>query len=320
MSCHTLFDVGRHVGPDLTGSNRKDLEYLLSNIVDPSAEVAKEYQVTTIWMDDGGVVDGIVATESAESITVKTATSEVLVLRSEIAKEDDGTPSIRRASISMMPEDQLAALTETEIGDLLAYLGSDQQVAARAEPRILPWFFSGRDLNFFDADPSIWSVENGELVGRTTKDLKQNSFARSHFLFSDFRLTLQFKLVRGAGNSGVQFRSEVLPGGDVRGYQADIGSGYYGSLYEEHGRGTLAKGIPDQAVKVGEWNHYEIVAVGDRILMALNGKMVQDLTDAPGRRHGILAFQVHSGPPMEVRFRNFQLELDPKPVLNSLSK
>jgi putative heme-binding domain-containing protein len=312
--------VGRHVGPDLTGSNRKDLEYLLSNIVDPSAEVAKEYQVTTIWMDDGGVVDGIVATESAESITVKTATSEVLVLRSEIAKEDDGTPSIRRASISMMPEDQLAALTETEIGDLLAYLGSDQQVAARAEPRILPWFFSGRDLNFFDADPNIWSVENGELVGRTTKDLKQNSFARSHFLFSDFRLTLQFKLVRGAGNSGVQFRSEVLPGGDVRGYQADIGPGYYGSLYEEHGRGTLAKGIPDQDVKIGEWNHYEVVAVGDRILMALNGKMVQDMTDVSGSKEGIIAFQVHSGPPMEVRFRGFQLELDPKPVLTSVAK
>jgi hypothetical protein len=73
-------------------------------------------------------------------------------------------------------------------------------------------------------------------------------------------------------------------------------------------------------VKIGEWNHYEVVAVGDRILMALNGKMVQDMTDVSGSKEGIIAFQVHSGPPMEVRFRGFQLELDPKPVLTSVAK
>ena len=315
MSCHTLFGVGRTVGPDLTGSNRRDLDYLLSNIVDPSAEVAREYQVTTLWLSDGEVVDGILTEETQESLVIKTATQDVVVLRSSIALEEDGSLSRKESPNSMMPDDQLQGMAATDIRDLLAYLQSPTQVLMLATERSLPWLFNGRNLDFWDADQSIWSVEQGEIVGRSTAALKSNSFARSHLTLRDFRLVIEFKLVADQGNSGIQFRSRELPLGDVAGYQADIGAGYYGSLYEEHGRGTLRKNSGEAHVRRGEWNTYEIVAVGSRILMALNGHQVQDLTDSEGARSGILALQLHSGPPSEVRFRNLKLTLDPEPKL-----
>src|SRR5262249_9812299 len=80
----------------------------------------------------------------------------------------------------------------------------------------------------------------------------------------DFRLTLKVKLVPDLGNSGVQFRSEALPGGDVKGYQADVGAGWWGKLYEEHGRGLLGKKAGAPLVRAGDWNDYEIVAVRGR--------------------------------------------------------
>ena len=78
----------------------------------------------------------------------------------------------------------------------------------------------------------------------------------------DFRLSLDVKLVGNRGNSGIQFRSEALPDGEMRGYQADVGAGWWGKLYEENGRGLLVDKSGEQFVKAGEWNHYEISARG----------------------------------------------------------
>jgi hypothetical protein len=125
------------------------------------------------------------------------------------------------------------------------------------------------------------------------------------------------KLVNNAGNSGIQFRSEAIAGGEVKGYQADIGTGWWGKLYEEHGRALLWNKSGEAHVKSGEWNTYEIEARGSRLRTWINGQLCVDLDDPPGAKRGILAFQLHSGGATEVRYKDLKLQL---PLLESNTK
>ena len=126
---------------------------------------------------------------------------------------------------------------------------------------------------------------------------------------SDFRLRLKVKLTPDKENSGVQFRSEPLPGGEMKGPQADVGKGWWGKLYEEHGRGLLWDKSGEAHVRPGEWNDYEIVAEGSRVRTWINGQPCVDLDDAKLSRRGIFGLQIHSGGPMEVRYKDLRLEL-----------
>jgi hypothetical protein len=111
------------------------------------------------------------------------------------------------------------------------------------------------------------------------------------------------KVTPNKENSGIQFRSEPLPDGEMRGYQADAGAGWWGKLYEEQGRGILSEKSGEQYVKPEEWNTYEIVAVGHKIKTAINGKQCVDLVDEQGATHGVIGLQLHAGGPLEVRFK-----------------
>lgn len=303
MACHLLFGTGTDFGPDLTGSNRKDLDYLLGNILDPGREVARDYQLTTVHRRDGSVLVGMLADETDDALTVRTQFD-----RQRLGKQD--VLRIERSEQSLMPPGQLDGLSEGDVRDLIAYLQSDAQVPMRATAQNAWLFWNGQDLRMWDADPAIWSVnDDGELVGRTTTGLPHNQFAKSHLLLADFELSFEVRLLADQGNSGVQFRSEVLHDGDVRGYQADIGPGWWGKLYEEHGRALLDANDRDGLVKKGEWNLYRIVATGSRIQTWLNGQPCVDLDDPAGARSGVVALQLHSGGPTEVRFRNFELKV-----------
>jgi hypothetical protein len=151
-------------------------------------------------------------------------------------------------------------------------------------------------------------VENGEIVGKSP-GIKKNEFLKSQMVATNFRLTLKVKLVPNRENSGVQFRSEVLPDGDVKGPQADVGAGWWGKLYEEHGRGILWDKSGEKHVKADAWNEYEIVAQGSRVKTFINGKECVDLDDPKMARRGIFALQIHSGGAMEVRFKDLKLEV-----------
>ena len=321
MVCHKLFGSGGDIGPDITGSNRSNLDYLLTNIIDPSGEVAREYMLTVVETKDGGMFSGLLVEENKSTIRLRTATGAIeQIARADIAVSDSDGVSITRLATSMMPEGQLLSLSPDEVRDLIAYLRNPAQVPMRATSESLSHFFNGRDLTGWDADPKVWSVESGEIVGRTTQGLKKNNFARSHLDFGDFRLIVDVRLLGNQGNSGIQFRSSVLQDGAMKGYQADIGKSWWGKLYHEHGRGQLASVARDQYVNLEDWNSYEILAVGHRIQMALNGQACVDLVDPKGELRGILGVQVHSGGPTEVRFRNFRFELDPKPELTTTRK
>jgi hypothetical protein len=150
-------------------------------------------------------------------------------------------------------------------------------------------------------------VDKGHILGRTS-GLKQNEFLKSDLVLGDFRLSCQVQLVGNRGNSGIQFRSEVLPDGLVKGYQADVGPGWWGKLYEEHGRELLWPTSGEAHVKPG-WNRYEILAQGDKLQTWINGQPCVELVDVPGAKRGIIALQLHSGGATEVRFKDFQVEL-----------
>lgn len=307
--CHTLFGTGGKIGPELTGSNRANLDYLLSNILDPSALIGRDYIPHVLETSDGRVLTGLVRDETPTSLTLVTATETLIVPKNEIDSRE-------ASKKSMMPEDILKPLSDDEVRGLLAYLATPAQVPMAATVENAKSLFNGRDLTGWTGNRELWSVENGELVGRTTSGLAKNEFLVSELAAGDFRLTLEVKLVDNRGNSGVQFRSVTETSGSVRGYQADVGPGWWGKLYEEHGRGLLWPAAGDAGgekhLRSGEWNTYEITAVGSRVQTKLNGRTCVDLADPSGTRTGVFALQLHSGGPTEVRYRNLKLELNPK--------
>ncbi len=300
QNCHVLYGVGYKVGPDLTGSNRANLDYLLSNILDPSAVMAKEYEPTVVLTDDGRVVVGLVQAEDDNVLSLQTADAVVSIPKDEIEERS-------QSDQSMMPDDQLRQFERHEIRSLIAYLQGKQQVPMLATGENASQLFNGTDLAGWSRSKSLWSVEDGEIVGRSD-GLKQNEWLVSDLAAEDFRLSMEVKLVENVGNSGVQFRSQA-DDGTVSGYQADIGDQWWGKLYEEHGRQLLWDRSGDEHVRSGDWNRYVIEARGSQIRTFLNGQPCVDLDDPEGARRGIFALQLHSGGPMEVRFRDLKLEV-----------
>jgi putative membrane-bound dehydrogenase-like protein len=120
-TCHTLFDTGASIGPELTGSQRANLDYVLTNIVDPSAVVARDYQVSVIETRNGRVLSGIIKREDDRSLAVQTATDLVVVPKNDIRER-------QQTAQSLMPEGILESLRANEVRDLLAYLASPHQV------------------------------------------------------------------------------------------------------------------------------------------------------------------------------------------------
>ncbi len=125
QQCHTLFGVGGQVGPDLTGSNRADLDYVLSNVLDPSALIGKDYLAHVIATTDGRVLTGIIRAEDKDKITLVTANETITLPKNEIEER-------RSSEQSMMAEDLWKPLSEHEIRSLVAYLAGPGQVALPA--------------------------------------------------------------------------------------------------------------------------------------------------------------------------------------------
>jgi len=119
--CHLLYGQGQHLGPDLTGSNRANLDYLLENILDPSAVMANEYRQSILLTDSGQVITGIVRSENEKAVTIQTADAMVVIPKDEIEQR-------QVSEKSMMPEDQLNQFSPHEIRSLLAYLRGKGQV------------------------------------------------------------------------------------------------------------------------------------------------------------------------------------------------
>ena len=178
--------------------------------------------------------------------------------------------------------------------------------------------FNGKDLTGWEGDPAYWSVKDGAIVGSThPRPLKTSSFLVGKQEFSDFILKVDLKLL--SSNSGVQFRSTAQPEWQMTGYQADASDvgpkSAWGNLYEMNGRGRGIMKSTDEGwlkarevVRTGDWNQYEILAVGKHIQLKLNGIVTIDMEDDKSAR-GLFGVQLHPGPGMEVQLRNIKLKV-----------
>ncbi|HTM50463.1 MAG TPA: DUF1080 domain-containing protein [Bryobacteraceae bacterium] len=176
--------------------------------------------------------------------------------------------------------------------------------------------FNGKNLDGWDGDPRLWKAQDGMIVGSTEGNpLKYNSFLSTKKTYADFILKAQAKLRNH--NSGIQFRSEMIPDlkWAVRGYQADMAeNNYWGCIYEEKSpkkRGILVNGWKDKAekvVKLQDWNDLELTCQGDHIRLKVNGLETADFHDSE-KLSGIIALQLHQGPPMQVYFRNIEIKV-----------
>jgi len=119
-TCHTLFGQGGKIGPDLTGAQRRNLEYLLENVVDPSATVTNDYRMSVVSLSDGRLLNGVVGDRTGPTLTVQTPTERLVVNRSDV-------DAVKDSVLSLMPEGLLDPLNETDLRDLVAYLMSRQQ-------------------------------------------------------------------------------------------------------------------------------------------------------------------------------------------------
>jgi putative heme-binding domain-containing protein len=137
FACHTLFGEGNQVGPDITGGNRMNLDFLLENILDPSAVMAREYQLTVFTMNDGRVISGMIRNENDSAVRVAmVGADEQLLPKVDIGKRQP-------VPISMMPEGILSPFNDEQVRDLVAYLQSSKQVRM-SEPG--ETFFEGEHL------------------------------------------------------------------------------------------------------------------------------------------------------------------------------
>ena len=121
-SCHTIYGRGAHIGPDLTGSNRGNIDYTLLNMIDPSADVPDAYKSITINTQDGQVLVGTLAAEDGQRIVLNTVGQKLTILKSDIK-------SRTVSKLSMMPEGLLPALPDSQVVDLVKYLQPKKQVA-----------------------------------------------------------------------------------------------------------------------------------------------------------------------------------------------
>ncbi|MBI3464325.1 MAG: VCBS repeat-containing protein [Planctomycetes bacterium] len=123
-TCHMLFGEGDRVGPDITGSNRANLDYILENVVDPSAVLGKDYRLMILALRDGRVVSGLIQKETDSALTVRTINDTVVVAKADVEEQ-------KLSDQSMMPEKLLDPLSPEEVRDLIAYLASPTQVSLR---------------------------------------------------------------------------------------------------------------------------------------------------------------------------------------------
>ena len=172
--------------------------------------------------------------------------------------------------------------------------------------------FNGKDLSGWvtPADKSLFTVEDGEIVGRTKEILKKNEFLATEKQYGDFVLKAKVKFRNG--NSGIQFRSKRNDEGVVSGPQADVADDQWGLLYEEKGRGQLQRYPLEKAkalLKADGWNEFVIAASGSHVTIDLNGTRIIDREDPKFDKEGIIALQIHVWPqPMEVRFKDIQIK------------
>jgi hypothetical protein len=184
----------------------------------------------------------------------------------------------------------------------------------KADDGFVP-LFDGKTLDGWEGNLEYWKVGDGMIVG-ISPGIKHNEFLCTKEQFGDFELRVMFRIVGDeTKNSGIQFRSKRVPNDtEVSGYQADIGQGYWGCLYDESRRNkVLAPAPADELAKVikkDDWNTYVIRCQGPHITLTLGGLKTVDYTekDESIPRAGVIGLQIHGGKALEAQFKNILIK------------
>ncbi len=176
--------------------------------------------------------------------------------------------------------------------------------------------FDGKSFAGWEGNLAIFRIEDSAIVGGSMKDtIARNEFLCTTKAYGDFELRLKVKLVGGeSANAGIQFRTKRIPNNhEVSGYQADMGTGWWGALYDESRRNKVLTG-PDQnkmkeVIKSDGWNDYVIRAEGTHIQLSINGVPTVDYVeeDPAVETRGLICPQIHAGPPSEAWYTDITI-------------
>src|SRR5262245_17661822 len=191
--------------------------------------------------------------------------------------------------------------------------------------------FDGQSLAGWEGETnSVWRIREGAIVGGSLNGNPRNEFLAARASYHNFRLRLEYKLVGTEGfvNGGVQFRSRRIanPSNEMSGFQADIGAGYSGCLYDESRRNRMLAMADTNLVarveKPGDWNQYEIVARGPEVQLWLNGQRTASWVERDRNiaAEGLIALQIHGNCKAEISFRNITIEELPSPTVPTESE
>ncbi|QNF34024.1 DUF1080 domain-containing protein [Adhaeribacter swui] len=196
-------------------------------------------------------------------------------------------------------------------------------VISQTKPKAIR-LFNGKNFKNWQGDTlKTWRIQDGALVGGSlTEKVPHNEFLSTTKSYSNYVLRLKIKLTGTEGfiNGGVQFHSQRIanPPYEMTGYQADLGKGFWASLYDESRRDKLLavadSNLVKQILKPNDWNDYEVRSEGKRIQIKLNGQQTVDYTEPEATipQSGLIALQVHGGGKVEVYYKDIYLEELPK--------
>lgn len=166
------------------------------------------------------------------------------------------------------------------------------------------------NLEVFRIDPGQKAIVGGDL----NKPVARNEFLCTLKEYGDFELRLKFKVLGKGANAGVQIRSKRVPNHhEVSGYQADLGDGWWGCLYDESRRNKVLAGPPAAErkglVRQDDWNEYLIRCEGPRVRLWINGRATVDFTESDPTipRKGVIGLQIHGGPPSEAWYKDIAI-------------
>lgn len=226
----------------------------------------------------------------------------------------------------MMRDLFVAALTILAASSSLAQANDDAKFVS---------MFDGKTLTNWEGKPDGWWVEEGAITSQSTE---ANPCLKHHYLYwtggepADFVMRFKYKLI--GGNSGIQFRSEKRPDFDTSGYQADMEAGqqWSGCLFQHKRGGVVMRGMkakiaPDgsrkeaqfadpkqlqKVIRTEDWNEYQVTAISSKIVLHINGELMCEVDDQDSKqacRKGIIALQMHPGPPMHVQFKDIFIKV-----------
>ncbi len=305
QQCHLLFGTGGKVGPDITGSNRNNLDYLLQNVVDPNALIGKDYQATQVQTEDDQIIVGIIEREDESALTLKTTSGSIVIPKNEIS-----TRTLSEGS--MMPQGLIDHLKEDELRDFVAYMASPGQTPLLATANNAIGLFNDKDLSNWVGDENIWSVEKGEIVGKAPagNGNRGQAVLMSQMVAGDFSLKFKVKST-GTLRAGVMLRGQLDDQSHATGLLIQIAGQQAGQLLvTEKVTTTLSATTSETLAKAGDWHTLELRATGGKIELSINGKPHARIDHAQLPKRGHLGFQLWTGATTgQLRIKELELQV-----------